>query len=74
MIPAKISRLARLPLLAPLLTPTDAATRLAVSRSLIYKLLKRGDLRAVYVGRLPRIDPADLEAFLDSRRSGGDGA
>jgi putative molybdopterin biosynthesis protein len=57
------------PELAPvdvLLTPDEVARRLAVSRSLIYQLVKKGKLRAVHIGRLPRIRPADLDAFVAS--------
>ena len=47
-----------------LLTPDQVAQRLAVSRSMIYALVKTGKLRAVYIGRLPRITEADLAHFL----------
>jgi excisionase family DNA binding protein len=48
----------------PLLTPDDCARRLSVSRSMVYSLIKRGHLRAVFVGRLPRVAPAELDRFI----------
>ena len=52
-----------------LLSPGDVGERLAVSRSMVYKLLRTGELPALYVGRLPRIDPADHTAYIDRLRS-----
>lgn len=49
-----------------LLTPDDVARRLSVSRSLIYAIVKTGKLRALYIGRLPRIREADLAAYLSA--------
>lgn len=54
-----------------LLSPDQVAKRLAVSRSMIYKLLRARELRAVYVGRLPRIDPADLTEYIERQRLQG---
>jgi excisionase family DNA binding protein len=45
-------------------TPDDVARHLQVSRSLIYALIKRGDLRAIYIGRLPRIPASSLAQYL----------
>ncbi len=50
--------------LGPLLTPDDVAKRLAVSRSMAYTLIKRGELRALYVGRLPRITESAFAEYL----------
>jgi excisionase family DNA binding protein len=47
-----------------LLTPEDVARRLAVSRSMIYTLIRRGELAAVYIGRLPRVTEAALADYL----------
>jgi len=54
-----------------LLSPDQVAERLAVSRSMVYKLLRMRELPAVYVGRLPRIDPADLAEYIERLRSQG---
>lgn len=47
-----------------LLTPDDAADRLAVSPKSIREWLRTGKLRGVKAGRLWRIRETDLEAFL----------
>lgn len=57
--------------LSRLLAPTEVAQRLAVSRSMVYALVRRGDLPATYVGRLPRIAEADLEAYVEGQRRVG---
>ena len=56
---------------APLLTPDDVARRLSVSRSMAYALIKRGPdrggIRAIYIGRLPRVTEGDWRAYLERR-------
>jgi len=54
-----------------LLAPTEVAARMAVSRGMVYKLVRTGELAAVYIGRLPRIAEADLAAFLERQRGAG---
>ena len=51
-----------------LLTISQAAQYLAISRSFLYRLIQRGELRPVYIGRVPRIDRADLDALVDRLR------
>jgi excisionase family DNA binding protein len=54
-----------------LLTADDLAARWSVDRSFIYKLVKRGDLAAVKLGRVVRFS---LEAVDDfEARKGTDG-
>lgn len=48
-----------------LLTPEEAADRLAVSPKSIREWLRQGKLKGVKAGRLWRIRERDLEAFLD---------
>jgi putative molybdopterin biosynthesis protein len=48
-----------------LLTPGEAARMAQVHRDTIYRLVDRGELRALHVGRQLRIDPADFRAYLD---------
>jgi len=48
-----------------LLTPEEAAERLAVSPKSIREWLRQGKLKGVKAGRLWRIRERDLEAFLD---------
>lgn len=52
-----------------LLRVSQVAERLALSRSEAYRLVGAGDLPAVTIGRAVRIHPADLQAFIDQRRS-----
>ena len=49
---------------AALLTPVDAARLAQVWVDTIYRLIDRGDLDAVHVGRLLRIDPAAFDRYL----------
>jgi excisionase family DNA binding protein len=48
-----------------LLTVKDAATRLACSEAAIRKWIAQGRLRAVRIGRLVRVRPADLERIVE---------
>lgn len=52
----------------PLLTTTEAAQILHISRSLVYLLIQRGDIIAVKLGNAIRIHPDDLEIFIYERR------
>ncbi len=47
-----------------LLTPEEAAERMAVSPKTLRDWLRSGELRGVKVGKLWRVRPADLEAFI----------
>jgi excisionase family DNA binding protein len=47
-----------------LITPEDAADRLAVSKNTILDWLRSGQLRGVKAGRLWRLRERDLEEFL----------
>jgi excisionase family DNA binding protein len=53
------------------LTPAEVAARLQVCRATVYKLIARGELAHVRVGLSVRIAPADLDAYLAARRTGG---
>jgi excisionase family DNA binding protein len=48
-----------------LLTPKQIAEDLQCSYSMVLALIRRGALRAVYVGRLPRVRDVDLAAYVD---------
>ena len=50
---------------AALLTPADAAELARVSIDTIYRLIERGDLEAIHVGRLLRIEPAAFNSYLE---------
>lgn len=49
-----------------LLTPEEAAERLALSRTTIYELIRSGELRSVKVGRARRIPVAALGQYVTS--------
>jgi len=51
-----------------LLTPEQVAERLQVTERTVYGWLRRGTLPALKLGRLWRIRPEDLEAFLERAR------
>ncbi len=55
-----------------LLTYREAAGVLGVTSRTVWQLVNDGVLQAVRIGRLVRIDEADLRAFIDSAKSGGD--
>lgn len=55
-------------------TPGDCAKRLKVSRSMIYSLIKRGELQAIHVGRLPRITERALVVYLTAAAAKARGA
>lgn len=53
---------------ARLMTPQDAADVLCISRSKLYQLIGEGALPSLRIDGSRRIDAADLQAFIDSRR------
>jgi len=51
-----------------LLTITDAAKRLSISRSAMYTLIQRGEVDTVYpVGRARRVTARSLDALIARR-------
>jgi len=56
--------LASVPDPGELLTPDDVARRLKLSRSFVYTEIKRGRLKAMYFGRMPRITESDFRAYF----------
>lgn len=53
-----------------LMTIEEAARLLGVSHLTVYRLIKRGRLRALRVGRDFRIRRSDMDRYLDARLSG----
>lgn len=51
-----------------LLRAREAAALLNVSARTLWSLTKTGDVRSVRIGRSVRYAPADLEAFVASRK------
>jgi excisionase family DNA binding protein len=54
-----------------LLTVSEAAERLGIGRSLLYELLTEGKIESIHVGRLRRIPPEALAAYIDGQRLTG---
>lgn len=50
-----------------LLTAGEVADQLRVSTMTVYRLIRRGELPAVRVGRNYRVRDTDLAAYLDSQ-------
>lgn len=52
-----------------LMTVKEAASRLAVSRSTVYRILEDGSLPSVRVRSDVRVAERDLQAFIERRRA-----
>jgi excisionase family DNA binding protein len=50
-----------------LLTAAEVAEQLRVSTMTVYRLIRRGELPAVRVGRNYRVRASDLETYLDGQ-------
>jgi len=48
----------------PLLRIEQVAERLSVSRSMAWKIIDSGQLRSLRIGRVVRVRPEDLDAYL----------
>jgi len=48
----------------PLLRIEQVAERLSVSRSMAWKIIDDGQLRSMRIGRVVRVRPEDLDAYL----------
>lgn len=55
--------------LEPLLTLDEAALILNVSRSWVENAIRAGRLRKTKLGKIIRVEPADLRAFIDEHKS-----
>ena len=55
-----------------LLTVEQAAERLAISRSCLYQLLRRGTVPSVTIGRARRVAITDLERYVERLRRAAD--
>jgi excisionase family DNA binding protein len=51
------------------ITTAQAATRLGVSRARLYRLIDSGAIPAYRIGRLIRLQVADVEAYQEAHRS-----
>ena len=52
-----------------LLTPEEAADALRLGRSMIYDLMRTGDLESVKVGKCRRVPVDALSRFVDTLRA-----
>jgi excisionase family DNA binding protein len=53
---------------ALLLRVEEAARRLGIARTLMFRLIKDGEVESVRVGRLRRVPVASLEEYVDRLR------
>ena len=56
-----------------LLKAEEVAERLNVSRSFAYSLMKSGQLPSVHLGRSVRVNPRDLEKYIELNTTVGFG-
>jgi len=56
-----------------LLTVNELADMLSVNPMTVRRMVKRGQLSAVRIGRAIRFEPTAIDAFLESVRVGKDG-
>ena len=63
------------PLLAPprLLEVSHVAHRLSVGQRFVWQLIRDGKLPAIRLGPRWRVDPADLQTYIDAMRHGANG-
>lgn len=52
----------------PLLTPEQVAEHLQLPVKSVQSMLRVGEIRGIKVGRLWRVDPADLASYIASCR------
>lgn len=52
----------------PLMTVPEAAARLGLEKSGVYRLIRSGQMPAIKVGRATRIAPAELARFIARHR------
>ena len=55
-----------------LLTVEDAADRLSISRAQMWRLIGRGEISSLHVGRLRRIEPMALAEYVAKMRVAGE--
>jgi excisionase family DNA binding protein len=58
------------PGIARLLTVAEVATVMRVSRMTVYRLIRRGQLKAIRVGRNYRVREDDLNEYLEAQAVG----
>jgi excisionase family DNA binding protein len=63
--------MARTDPISRLLTVAEVATVIRVSRMTVYRLIRRGQLNAIRVGRNYRVKEDDLERYLEAQEVSG---
>ena len=56
---------------ARLIDSREAAAILGLSRRTLWTLYNRGEIPVVRIGRAVRFDPADLRAWVETKKGGG---
>ena len=51
-----------------LLSVEEAAERLSISRAQMWRLISRGEVSSLHVGRLRRVEPEALALYISGRR------
>jgi excisionase family DNA binding protein len=49
------------------LTVVEAGERIGVKRTTMYKLIRDGEIESFTIGRLRKVDPAELDAYIKRR-------
>jgi excisionase family DNA binding protein len=52
-----------------LMKPTEVARLLNISRSLAYRLLNSGKIPSLRINKSIRVDPSDLEKFINNQKT-----
>jgi len=55
-----------------LLKAADVAKILNISQSLVYRMLQRGKIPSIRINQSVRVDPGDLQHFIERNRSEND--
>lgn len=62
--PSVIERISLTPDARLLLTPEEVARRLSIGRTLCYRLLTRGDIASLLIGKARRVPVSALDAYI----------
>ncbi|MCL4561926.1 MAG: helix-turn-helix domain-containing protein [Chloroflexi bacterium] len=53
-----------------LLKAPEVAARLGISLAMVYRIMQAGDLPTIHIGTAVRVQPSDLQAYIERHRSG----
>ncbi len=57
------------PPLQPLLTIKQVQKALGLSRSMVYLLIQRGEIRAIHIGTAIRVRPSEIRRFIQEHEA-----